>query len=71
MMIAIPMLTACMLHAVELLPRVRYRKVGGLRFLKVGRLQMSFCITKAAGSTTSHPAVRNPVMMPRNPDDYR
>lgn len=27
-------------------PRCRYRKVGGLRFVRVGRLQLSFCICK-------------------------
>jgi hypothetical protein len=26
--------------------RVSYRKVGGLRFLKVGRLSLSFCVTR-------------------------
>ena len=27
-------------------PRVSYRRVGGLRFLRVGRLQMSFCLCR-------------------------
>lgn len=26
--------------------RLRYRKVGGLRFIRLGRLQLSFCICK-------------------------
>jgi hypothetical protein len=26
--------------------RVSYRKVGGLRFLKVGRLSVSFCVCR-------------------------
>ena len=46
MAIAIPMLGLCFMHAVELLPRVRYRKVGGLRFLRIGRLQTSWSIAK-------------------------
>jgi hypothetical protein len=25
----------------------RYRKVGGIRFLRIGRLQFSFCLCKA------------------------
>jgi hypothetical protein len=26
--------------------RLRYRHVGGLRFLRIGRLQMSFCVCR-------------------------
>jgi hypothetical protein len=26
---------------------IRYRKVGGLRFLRLGRLQFSFCLCRA------------------------
>ena len=33
-------------HAVELLPRTRYTKRGGMRFFRIGRLQTSFCICK-------------------------
>lgn len=25
---------------------LRYRKVGGLRFLRIGRLQLSFCVCR-------------------------
>ncbi len=35
-----------LMHACEMLPRVRMRKVGGLRFLRVGRLQCSFCLVR-------------------------
>ena len=27
-------------------PRMRYRRVGGLRFLRVGRVQMSWCLCR-------------------------
>lgn len=30
------------------LPRASYRKVGGLRFLRVGRFQASFCVVRGA-----------------------
>ena len=30
------------------LPGFRYSKVGGLRFLRFGRLQLSFCVCKAS-----------------------
>lgn len=30
----------------RILPRVRYTKNGGMRFLRIGRLQFSFCICK-------------------------
>lgn len=39
-------LTAPLMHAADMLPRMRYRKVGGLRFLRVGRFQFSFCKCK-------------------------
>ena len=26
---------------------IRYRKVGGLRFLRIGRLQLSWCVCRA------------------------
>ena len=29
-----------------MLPSVRYTKVGGLRFLRIGRLQLSFCVCR-------------------------
>lgn len=28
---------------------IRYRKVGGLRFLRIGRLQFSFCVCRTQG----------------------
>jgi hypothetical protein len=28
------------------LPRVRYTKNGGMRFLRIGRLQMSWCVCR-------------------------
>lgn len=42
---------ACVLsHAAfgDLLPRSRYRRVGGLRFLRIGRLQLSFCVCRSS-----------------------
>jgi len=30
------------------MPGFRYSKVGGLRFLRFGRLQLSFCVCKAS-----------------------
>lgn len=33
-------------YAAHILPRARYTKNGGMRFLRVGRLQLSFCICK-------------------------
>ena len=40
--------TSCLAHAAfgDLLPRVRYTKQGGMRFLRVGRLQTSWCICR-------------------------
>lgn len=29
---------------------IQHKKVGGIRFVKIGRMQMSFCITKAQPS---------------------
>jgi hypothetical protein len=29
---------------------VRYRKVGGIRFLRIGRLQFSFCLCRSSNS---------------------
>lgn len=46
MAIAIPMLGLCYMHAVEMLPRVRYRKVGGIRFLRIGRWSLTASRTK-------------------------
>lgn len=38
-------------HAADMLPsmpRIRYTKNGGMRFLRIGRLQTSFCICRKA-----------------------
>jgi hypothetical protein len=34
------------------------RKVGGIRFVKLGRLQLSFCVTKAAPKQADRAAKR-------------
>lgn len=43
-----PMVMFCgvALHMVDFLPRVRNRKVGGIRFIRIGQFQASFCRTK-------------------------
>lgn len=33
-------------HACDFLPRVRYTRHGRLRFLRVGRLHVSWCVCK-------------------------
>ncbi len=48
MVTALPMFALCLMHAAELLPRARYRKVGGLHFLRIGRLQTSWSIAKSS-----------------------
>lgn len=45
------LLVGTLAHATELfprMPRVRYTKNGGMRFLRIGRLQTSFCICRAS-----------------------
>ena len=47
--LAIIGLTAPLAHMVTEgmhMPRVKYMKVGGLRFLRIGRLQLSFCVCR-------------------------
>lgn len=36
-------LPSAVLLTVASLPRIRSRKVGGIRFLRIGRFQFSFC----------------------------
>lgn len=49
----LPVLTgfACVLaHTAfgDLLPRMRFRRVGGLSFFRIGRLQLSWCVCRAS-----------------------
>ena len=48
MLVPMIMLSGCMTHAVTLgmLPCWRYTRNGGMRFLRVGKLQLSWCICK-------------------------
>lgn len=51
--VTLPILTgfACILaHTTfgDLLPRMRFRRVGGLSFFRVGRLQLSWCVCRAS-----------------------
>jgi hypothetical protein len=41
-------IVGAMMHATGFLPRVRNRKVGGIRFLRIGRYQFSFCRCKGS-----------------------
>lgn len=43
-----PMAHATLDQTGRILPRVRYTKNGGMRFLRIGRLQMSWCVCKAS-----------------------
>ena len=39
-------LLCCLAHAAFGMPRYRYTRNGGMRFLRVGRVQMSWCVCR-------------------------
>lgn len=42
--LTLALFSGSMAHAAAFLPRVRYTRNGRMRFLRIGRIQTSFCI---------------------------